>query len=86
MVHYKGKLKATGEIFDSSYSRNQPFKVTLGAHQVIQGWEQGLLGLCAGEKIRLFVPSNLGYGTKSVSKIPPNSDLVFEIEVIAIAA
>ena len=86
MVHYRGTLKSNGVEFDSSYKRNQPFKVTLGAHEVIPGWEQGLQGLCVGEKVRLFVPAALGYAGQELAKIPANSDLIFEIKVLAIAA
>ena len=59
-MHYRGTLKDSGKEFDSSYKRNQPFDVKLGAGNLIQGWEQGFPGMCVGEKRRLTVPPFLG--------------------------
>lgn len=74
-----------GTKFDSSLDRGTPFTFTLGAGQVIKGWDQGLLGACVGEKRKLLIPPELGYGlTGSPPKIPPNADLVFETEVMGI--
>jgi len=82
-VHYLGTL-TNGEKFDSSYDRNQPFEFQVGAGQVIQGWDQGLLGMRIGGKRKLTIPSYLGYGNQSAGSIPPNSTLIFEVELIDI--
>ncbi|EGC36320.1 hypothetical protein DICPUDRAFT_32062 [Dictyostelium purpureum] len=84
-IHYKGTLLSTGEKFDSSYDRGTPFEFTLGAGQVIKGWDQGLLGACIGEKRKLTIPPSLGYGAQGAGgKIPGNAHLVFETELIDI--
>jgi len=84
-MHYTGTLAATGEKFDSSLDRGQTFSFKLGVGQVIQGWDQGLLGACVGEKRTLKIPASLGYGARGAgAKIPPNSDLVFTTEVVSI--
>ncbi|KAI8586650.1 FK506-binding protein [Geranomyces variabilis] len=84
-MHYTGTLFSTGEKFDSSLDRNQPFEFTIGNGQVIKGWDQGLLGMCVGEKRKLVIPSHLGYGDRgSGAKIPGGSTLVFETELLAI--
>ncbi|KAL0460444.1 UNVERIFIED_CONTAM: Peptidyl-prolyl cis-trans isomerase FKBP15-2 [Sesamum latifolium] len=62
-VHYSGKL-TDGTIFDSSFERGLPFEFKLGSGQVIKGWDQGLLGMCLGEKRKLRIPPKLGYGNK----------------------
>ncbi|XP_055377512.1 peptidyl-prolyl cis-trans isomerase FKBP2 [Condylostylus longicornis] len=84
-VHYKGTLQKDGIEFDSSYPRGNAFTFTLGSNQVIKGWDQGLLGMCEGEKRRLVIPPELGYGKSgSGSKIPPDSTLIFEVELLKI--
>lgn len=80
-VHYTGKLK-DGTKFDSSVDRNQPFSFTLGAGEVIQGWDLGVLGMKIGEKRELTIPASLGYGASGVGPIPPNATLIFEVEMI----
>ncbi|KAL4238797.1 FK506-binding protein 2A [Mactra antiquata] len=81
-MQYRGTLHETGEEFDSSYSRNQPFVFTLGTGQVIKGWDQGLLGMCEGEERKLVVPSDMAYGSRGAgSKIPANAALVFEVKL-----
>jgi peptidylprolyl isomerase len=83
-VHYLGTL-VNGTKFDSSYDRNQPFTFRIGAGQVIAGWEQGVPGMRVGGKRRLTVPPSLGYGSQAQGSIPPNSTLVFDIELLSIA-
>lgn len=83
-VHYKGSLE-DGTVFDSSLPRGSPFTFTLGTNQVIKGWEQGLMGMCEGEKRRLVIPPELGYGKQGSGKvIPPNAVLIFEVELMKI--
>ena len=81
-VHYKGSL-ADGTIFDSSYDRGQPTSFTVSG--VIKGWTEALLLMQVGSKWELTIPSKLGYGTRgSGGTIPPNSTLLFEVELLAI--
>merc|ERR1712198_157627 len=83
-MHYTGKLES-GEEFDSSIPRGEPLAFTLGAGQVIKGWDQGLLNMCEGEKRKLVIPPDMGYGASgSPPKIPGNSVLVFEVELVKI--
>ncbi|KAJ4810085.1 Peptidylprolyl isomerase [Rhynchospora pubera] len=83
-VHYRGK-PTDGTVFDSSYERGTPFEFTLGGGQVIKGWDQGLLGMCVGEKRKLKIPSKMGYGDRgSPPKIPGGATLIFDTELIAV--
>lgn len=83
-VFYKGTLK-TGEQFDSNIGKT-PLTLTVGAGQVIRGWEEGLLGMHAGGKRKLIIPYQLGYGTQgNPPKIPPKAELTFEIEVVSVS-
>ncbi len=82
-VHYVGTLE-NGTKFDSSLDRGDPFVFTLGAGQVIKGWDQGVLGMKVGEKRKLIIPSELGYGARSAGLIPPNSTLIFEVELLEV--
>ncbi|MDD2731696.1 MAG: FKBP-type peptidyl-prolyl cis-trans isomerase [Candidatus Pacebacteria bacterium] len=83
-VDYTGTLE-NGAKFDSSIDRKTPFVFTLGKGEVIKGWEQGLLGAKAGEKLKLIIPPNLAYGENGVSGlIPPNAVLIFEVDVLDI--
>ena len=83
-VHYVGTL-TNGTEFDSSRKRNQPFKFTLGQGRVIKGWDQGVVGMKVGGKRKLTIPPSLGYGARGAPPvIPPNSTLVFEIELVSI--
>lgn len=84
-VHYVGRLE-NGDKFDSSVDRGVPIDFKLGAGNVIKGWDEGLAEMKVGEKRRLTVPPLLGYGTKvpSGGSIPPNSTLIFEVELIKI--
>ena len=81
-VHYKGQL-ADGTVFDSSYKRNQPLDFPLGMGQVIAGWDEGVSLLKVGDKARLVIPSNLGYGSAGAGGvIPPDAILVFDVELM----
>ena len=81
---FQGTLE-DGTEFDSSYPRGSPLTFTLGSGQVIKGWDQGLLGMCEGEKRRLVIPPELGYGKAGAgAKIPPDSTLIFETELVKI--
>ena len=84
-VHYKGMLE-DGTVFDESYKRGEPFSFTVGAGQVIQGWEKGLIGMQVGGKRTLTIPSEMGYGASGAGggAIPPNATLIFEIELLKI--
>ena len=84
-MHYTGTLYKDGSKFDSSLDRGTPFDFTLGAGQVIKGWDRGLVNMCVGEKRRLVIPSGLGYGDRGAgSKIPGGATLVFEVELLGI--
>ncbi|KAA6390007.1 MAG: putative FK506-binding protein 2 [Streblomastix strix] len=83
-VHYDGYLESNGNKFDSSRDRGEPFKFVLGNHEVIRGWEEGINGMCVGEKRKLTIPPRFGYGEKAVGSIPANSILIFDVELIQI--
>lgn len=82
-VNYAGTLE-DGTKFDSSYDRGTPFSFTVGAGQVIQGWEQGLIGMKVGGKRKLIIPYTMGYGEQGMGPIPPKATLIFEIELLKI--
>ena len=83
-VHYTGTL-TNGQKFDSSIGRG-PFQFKLGAGMVIQGWDQGVAGMKIGGKRKLTIPPELGYGSRGFpGAIPPNSTLIFEVELLAVS-
>jgi FKBP-type peptidyl-prolyl cis-trans isomerase len=83
-MHYRGSFP-DGKEFDSSYTRGQPFSFKVGRGEVIKGFDMGVLGLKPGGKRKLDIPSDLGYGARGAGGvIPPNQDLVFEIELVSI--
>ena len=83
VVHYIGTL-VDGTVFDSSLTRGEPFEFSLGAGQVIQGWDIGVRGMKVGEQRRLIVPPTYGYGNRVVGPIPANSVLIFDVELLEI--
>lgn len=90
-VHYTGWLSdstgnPTGNPFDSSVTRGKPFSFTLGVGQVIRGWDEGVMLMKVGEKRRLIIPSDLGYGARGAGAlIPPHATLIFDVELLSVA-
>ncbi|PAV18598.1 fk506 binding 2 [Pyrrhoderma noxium] len=85
-VHYTGTRFSDGGEFDSSIGRGTPFQLRLGAGQVIKGWDEGLQGMCVNEKRTLTIPPHKAYGSRGFGNIiPPNSVLVFDVELVEIA-
>jgi len=84
-VHYRGTLGSDGSEFDSSYNRGQPLEFKVGNGQVIKGWDEGLLDMCPGEKRTLTIQPEWAYGQRAMgTKIPANSVLVFDTEMITV--
>ena len=85
-VHYTGWLYndgVQGKKFDSSKDRGQPFQFSLGAGEVIKGWDEGVQGMLGGGTRRLVIPSDLGYGARGAGgAIPPNATLLFEVDFL----
>ena len=88
-VHYTGWLNdgdKPGKKFDSSVDRGDKFEFVIGVGQVIKGWDEGVMGMKVGEKRRLYIPANLGYGARGAgAAIPPHADLIFDVELFDIA-
>ena len=84
-AHYSGTL-VNGQKFDSSYDRGEPFAFMLGGGMVIKGWDIGVVGMKVGGKRKLIIPASLGYGAQGAGggAIPPNSVLLFDIELVAV--
>ena len=83
VVHYTGRLE-NGVVFDSSLERGTPFTFTLGAGQVISGWDQGILGMKVGGDRTLTIPPELAYGDQGIGPIPPGATLIFDVTLIGI--
>lgn len=89
-VHYNGTLYSNGDLFDSSILREEPFVFQIGRKQMLEGFEKGLLNMCIGEKRKLVVPSNLGYGMTKVlgseftGRVQPGSTLVYHVELLEV--
>ncbi|EER23070.1 Peptidyl-prolyl cis-trans isomerase fpr2 [Coccidioides posadasii str. Silveira] len=83
-VHYRGTLAESGKQFDASYDRGSPLSFMVGTGMVIQGWDQGLIGMCVGDKRKLTIPPELGYGNRAMGPIPAGSTLIFETELMEI--
>jgi len=82
-VHYTGRLE-NGTKFDSSVDRGQPFEFIIGVGQVIKGWDEGVMTMKVGGKRKLIVPPDLGYGARRAGPIPPNSTLIFDVELLGV--
>ena len=81
-VHYTGFL-TDGKVFDSSIERRNPISFELGTGSVIKGWDEGIALMNIGDKYRLIIPADLGYGTNGAgSDIPPNATLLFDVELV----
>ena len=83
VIHYLGTL-TNGKKFDSSYDRGQPIETQIGVGSVIKGWDIGVVGMKVGGKRKLTIPPDLGYGAQAAGDIPPNSTLIFEVELVGI--
>jgi len=82
-VHYIGRLES-GVVFDNSVEDGTPFVFTIGAGEVIDGWDQGIPGMQAGGRRILIIPPELAYGSAGIGPIPPNATLIFEVMLVAI--
>jgi peptidylprolyl isomerase len=84
-VHYVGVAHSTGEQFDASWDRGESFAFTLGAGQVIAGWDNGVAGMRVGGRRRLVIPAHLGYGSRGAGGvIAPGETLLFVVDLLAV--
>jgi len=84
-VHYAGRLASNGKEFDNSFKRQRPIEFRLGTGRVIKGWDEGITGMRVGEERTLIIPADLAYGKRGAGKrIPPNSTLIFDVQLVAI--
>ncbi len=83
-VHYVGVLSTDGTEFDNSYDRGEPITIVLGAGQVIEGWDQGLVGAKVGSQLQLDIPADLAYGDTGQGDIPPGASITFVVDVMEI--
>jgi peptidylprolyl isomerase len=84
-VHYVGVAHSTGEEFDASYNRGEPFAFPLGGGQVIAGWDQGVAGMKVGGRRKLTIPPHLGYGARGAGGvIKPNETLIFVVDLLGV--
>ncbi len=85
MQHYVGTLASNGSKFDSSIEKGRPFRFTIGKGEVIRGWDDGVMQMSLGERAELHITSDYGYGPHGAGDvIPPNADLIFEVELLKI--
>ncbi|MEV0399050.1 FKBP-type peptidyl-prolyl cis-trans isomerase [Actinoallomurus sp. NPDC050550] len=84
-VHYVGVSHSTGEEFDASWNRGQPFSFPLGGGKVIQGWDQGVAGMKVGGRRKLVIPPHLGYGNRGAGRaIKPGETLIFVVDLLGV--
>jgi peptidylprolyl isomerase len=84
-VHYVGVSHSTGDEFDASWNRGQPFSFPLGAGRVIQGWDQGVAGMRVGGRRKLVIPPHLGYGNRGAGRaIKPGETLIFVVDLLGV--
>ena len=83
LVHYTGRLE-NGTKFDSSRDRGQPYEFPIGRGRVIKGWDEGVMTMKVGGKRKLTIPPELGYGSRALPGIPPNSTLIFDVELLGV--
>ena len=83
VAHYRGTLE-DGTKFDSSFDRNQPFSFPVGQGRVIKGWDEAFMRMTEGTHATITVPPELGYGSRDMGKIPPNSTLIFDVELLEV--
>lgn len=85
-MEYHGTLESNGKVFDSSYNRGRTFDFTLGNREAIQGWDQGLVGICAGQRYHMIIPSDYAYGDQGTGNgsIPPGDSLVQDVKCVRI--
>jgi FKBP-type peptidyl-prolyl cis-trans isomerase len=81
-ANYLGQLYTKGTVFDNSYDQGTPITTVIGKNQVIKGWDKTLVGQTVGSRIEMVIPPTLGYGKQAVSTIPPNSTLVFVVDIV----